>query len=130
MLGIMRKYKQSIVIKGVFAIIVLSFVGTIFLIWGKGDEEMGSSEYAVKVGSTVISYNDFQKTFSNLRTSYQNIYGKAMTPELEKMIGLKNIALDRLINSTLVRNEAKQMGLKVSDAEVINAISSIPRRIP
>ncbi|MEI8356701.1 MAG: SurA N-terminal domain-containing protein [Deltaproteobacteria bacterium] len=83
-------------------------------------------EYAVKVGSTVISYNDFQKTFSNLRTSYQNIYGKAMTPELEKMIGLKNIALDRLINSTLVRNEAKQMGLKVSDAEVINAISSIP----
>ena len=38
MLGIMRKYKQSMIIKFVFSIIVLSFVGTIFLIWGKGEE--------------------------------------------------------------------------------------------
>ena len=41
MLGILRKYKQSVVIKFVFVVIVLSFVGTIFLVWGRGDEGLG-----------------------------------------------------------------------------------------
>src|SRR5512135_2079536 len=122
MLGIMRKYKQSIIIKGVFAIIVFSFIGTIFLIWGKGDKGMAGSDFAVKVDRTVISYDEFQKAYSNLRNMYQETYGKPITPELEKMMGLKKIVLDRLINTTLVRNEAKQMGLEVSDSEVVNAI--------
>ena len=126
MLGIMRKYKQSIIIKGVFAIIVFSFVGTIFLIWGKGDKGMAGSDFAVKVDRTVISYDEFQKAYSNLRNMYQETYGKPITPELEKMMGLKKIVLDRLINTTLVRNEAKQMGLEVSDSEVVNAIAAIP----
>ena len=36
MLDIMRKQKESIIIKIVFIVIVLSFIGTIFLVWGKG----------------------------------------------------------------------------------------------
>jgi peptidyl-prolyl cis-trans isomerase D len=126
MLVIMRKYKQSIVIKAVFAIIVFSFIGTIFLIWGKGDEGMGSSDFAVKVDRTVITYDEFQKTYGNLRAMYQQTYGEAMTPELEKMMGLKTIVLDRLINTSLIHNEAKRMGVKVSDDEVVSAIAAIP----
>jgi peptidyl-prolyl cis-trans isomerase D len=126
MLGIMRKYKQSIIIKGVFAVIVLSFIGTIFLIWGKGGKGLEGSDFAVKVDRTRISYNQFQKTYTNLRDMYRELYGKPITPELEKLMGLKKMALDRLINATLIRNEADRMGLTVSNDEVVNAIAAIP----
>ena len=55
MLGIMRKYKQSILIKLVFGVIVLSFIGTIFLVWGRGEEGVKSSDSAARVNGTKIS---------------------------------------------------------------------------
>ena len=64
MLGIMRKYKQSIVIKVVFGIIVLSFIGTIFLVWGKGGSGEGRSlGFAAKVeGNDQLNvYNEYQQ---------------------------------------------------------------------
>ena len=73
MLGIMRKYKQSIVIKIVFAVIVLSFVGTIFLVWGRGDKGAGGSDYAAKVNGRKISVEDYQKSYYRLRGIYEQI---------------------------------------------------------
>ena len=35
MLSVMRKQKESIIIKTIFVIIVLSFVGTIFMVWSR-----------------------------------------------------------------------------------------------
>ena len=68
MLGIMRKYKESIMIKLVFGVIVLSFVGTIFLVWGKGGAgPRGSVNYAAKVNGTKISLQDYEKSYYRLR---------------------------------------------------------------
>jgi peptidyl-prolyl cis-trans isomerase D len=126
MLGIMRKYKQSIVIKVVFGIIVLSFIGTIFLVWGKGDGGLTPSSYAVKVDRTTISYEEFQRTYYRLRDIYAQIYGPALTPEVEKQLDLKKQALDSLIDAALLRKAAKEMGVKVSEEEVQKAIAAIP----
>ncbi|GLI37117.1 SurA N-terminal domain-containing protein [Geobacter hydrogenophilus] len=126
MLGIMRKYKQSMVIKVVFGIIVLSFIGTIFLVWGKGDGGLTPSSYAVKVDRTKISYEEFQRTYYRLRDIYAQIYGPALTPEVEKQLNLKKQALDSLIDAALLRKAAKDMGVKVSEEEVQKAIAAIP----
>jgi peptidyl-prolyl cis-trans isomerase D len=126
MLEVMRKYKRSIVIKGVFAVIVLSFIGTMFLIWGKGEEGLGNSEYAVKVGRTSISFEAFQQNYYRLRNMYQRLSDQPLTPELEKQLGLKKLALENIVNTTLMRNEAKRMGIEVSKDEVIKAIAAIP----
>ncbi|QSV44614.1 peptidylprolyl isomerase [Geobacter benzoatilyticus] len=126
MLGIMRKYKQSIVIKVVFGIIVLSFIGTIFLVWGRGDEGLTPSSYAIKIDRTKISYEDFQRSFYRLRDIYAQIYGPALTPEVEKQLNLKQQAIDSLIDATLMRNAAKDMGIKVSKDEVQKAIAAMP----
>ena len=75
MLGIIRKYKESIVIKIVFVIIVLSFIGTIFLVWGEGGSGGGQSAgYAAKVDSTKISIEDYQQSYYRLRGIYEQIY--------------------------------------------------------
>lgn len=126
MLGIMRKYKQSIIIKGVFIIIVLSFIGTIFLVWGKGDKGLGGSGFAAKVDRTAISLNEFEQNYRRLREMYQQYIRQPLTPEMEKQLGLRKLALENLINTVLIRNDARRMGIEVSNDEVRNAIAAIP----
>jgi peptidyl-prolyl cis-trans isomerase D len=121
----MRKYKQSVIIKVVFAVIVFSFIGTIFLVWGKGDTGLqGSSGYAIKIDKTRISYEQYQQSYQRIRNMFQQMLG-TVTPELEKQYGIKKSAIDNLINQVLVKREAKKMGLSVSRDEIVKAISGI-----
>lgn len=126
MLGIMRKYKQSFIIKGVFIIIVLSFVGTIFLIWGTGDEGLKGSSYAIKVNGTKIPYEQYAKAYERVKNSVQQMYGQPITPELEKQFSLRKLTIDNLINTELMQQEAKKQRIKVTDEEVIAEINKIP----
>jgi peptidyl-prolyl cis-trans isomerase D len=127
MLGIMRKYKQSILIKIVFAVIVFSFIGTIFLVWGRGsDKATGPSGYAALVDGTKISLDEFQKSYYRTRSMYEQIYGKSLSPELEKTMGVKKMTMDGLVDGVLIRNAAKKMGLKVTKEEVAAEIAKIP----
>ncbi|GFO69111.1 peptidylprolyl isomerase [Geomonas limicola] len=127
MLGIMRKYQQSILIKLVFGIIVLSFIGTIFLVWGRGSDKAGGPVgYAAKVDGTKISLDEFQKTYYRTRGIYEQIYGRSLTPELEKTMGIKKMAVDTLVDAVLIRKAAKDMGMKVSKDEVAAEIAKIP----
>jgi peptidyl-prolyl cis-trans isomerase D len=126
MLGIMRKYKQSIVIKVVFGVIVLSFVGTIFLVWGRGEKGLTGTDFAARVGKTNISFDEYQRYLSRLRDIYSQIYGKTLTPEIEQQMGLKKRALANLIDNTLVRNAASEMGIEVTKEDVEKEIASIP----
>lgn len=127
MLGIMRKYKQSILIKIVFIVIVLSFIGTIFLVWGRGSDGVGgNSGFAATVDGTKISLDDYQKNYYRTRNLYEQIYGRSITPELEKQLGIKKLAIDNLIDNLLVHKEAKKMGIKVSKDEVAAEIARVP----
>lgn len=125
MLGIMRRYKQSILIKIVFCIIVLSFVGTIFLVWGRGDEATGK-DFAAKVNGTKISMEDYLKNYDRLKSLYQQIYGQSITPDLEKQLGIRKMAIESLIDNTLVVKEAKRMGIAVNKDEIANEIAKVP----
>jgi peptidyl-prolyl cis-trans isomerase D len=126
MLGIMRKYKQSIMIKIVFAVIVLSFIGTIFLVWGRGDKGLSGTDYAARVGKTKVSFDEYQKYLYRLRNVYSQIYGKTLTPEMELQMGLKKRALESLIDNALISNAAMEMGIEVSKDEVEKEIAVIP----
>ncbi|RII25691.1 MAG: peptidylprolyl isomerase [Geobacter sp.] len=127
MLDLMRKKKESIVIKVVFVIIVLSFIGTMFLVWGKGGGgSSGPGGYAAKVNGNKISLEQYQNAYQRIRNIYQQIYGQSITPEMEKLLGLKKVALDSLIDNQLIIKEAKSMGIKVSKDDVANAISAMP----
>jgi len=127
MLGIMRKYKQSVVIKIVFGIIVLSFIGTIFFVWGEGGDKGGRSlGYAAKVDSTKIGIEDYQQSYYRMKSIYEQIYQKTLPAEIEKQLGIKKMALDNLIETVLIRKAAKKMGISVSKDEVSQAIAAVP----
>lgn len=127
MLDIMRKKKNSIIIKIVFVIIVLSFIGTMFLVWGEGRSGMGGSRgYAAKVDGSKISLEEYQNSYQRIRNMYQQIYGQSLTTEMEKVLGLKKVALDNLIDSRLILKAAKSMDIKVSKEEVAASIAAMP----
>ena len=109
MLGIMRKYKQSIVIKAVFGLIVFSFVGTIFLVWGKGDKGFSGTDYAARVGKLKVPFDEYQKYLYRMRNMYSQVSGGSLTPEMEKQLGLKKMAVDYLIDKVLMISEAEKM---------------------
>jgi peptidyl-prolyl cis-trans isomerase D len=129
MLSIMRKQKESIAIKVVFVVIVLSFVGTIFLVWGKGSDGIGggkSSGYAAKVNGTRITLEEYQNAYQRIRSMYQQIYGQSIPAEMEKLLGLKKVALDGLIDNMLAQKEAKALGIKVSKDDIAASIEAMP----
>jgi peptidyl-prolyl cis-trans isomerase D len=127
MLDIMRRKKESIIIKVVFVIIVLSFIGTMFLVWGKGSDGSGGSQgYAAKVNGSRISLEEYQGSYQRIRDIYQQIYGQAFSPEMEKALGLKKATLDTLIDNRLTLKEAGKLGVKVSKDDVANAIAAMP----
>jgi len=127
MLDIMRKKKNSIIIKIVFVVIVLSFIGTMFLVWGEGRSGMGGSlGYAAKVDGRKITLEEYQNSYQRIRNVYQQIYGQSLPAEMEKMLGLKKVALDTLVDNLLVMKEARGMDIKVTKADVEAAIAAMP----
>ena len=125
MLGIMRKYQKSPIIKIIFWVIVLSFIGTIFLIWGKGEEAQRSA-YAAKVNGKKIPIEEFRQSYDRLSSIYKQLYGANFSPEVEKSLNLKKLALNSLVDALLVRQEAKRMGIRVSDDAVKAEIAKNP----
>ena len=128
MLDIMRKQKNSIIIKIVFVVIVLSFVGTMFLVWGVGGDGTGNGKggYAAKVNGTRITLEEYQSAYQRIRGMYQQIYGQSIPPEMEKMLGLKKVALDGLIDNLLAMKAAKSLGIKVSKDDISASIEAMP----
>ena len=126
MLDFIRKKKQSFIIKVVFVVIVLSFVGTMFLVWGEGETAGRSQSYAAKVDGTKITLDEYKSSYDRIRNMYQQIYGQSIPPEMEQMLGLKKVALDTLIDNIVIAKEAKAMGIKVSKDEVAASIEAMP----
>jgi peptidyl-prolyl cis-trans isomerase D len=123
----MRRKKNSIIIKIVFVVIVLSFIGTMFLVWGEGRSGMGGNlGYAAKVDGSKITMEEYQNSYQRIRNVYQQIYGQSLPAEMEKTLGLKKVALDTLIDNRLIMKEARSMGIKVTKDDVAAAIAAMP----
>ncbi len=127
MLDLIRKKQKSVIVKVVFWTIIAAFVGTIFLVWGKGSDRSGqTSTVAATVNQTEISYEEFQSAYSNLYRLYQSIYRDQFTPALERQLGLRQQALDSLIEQALLLQEADRIGLEVSKKELVDSIAEFP----
>ncbi len=126
MLDLIRKKKNSFLIKIVFWTIIAAFVGTIFLVWGKGRDGQAPSSLAATVNDTRIGYAEYQRAYSSLYNLYQSVYREQFTPAMEKQLGLKQQALDTLINQALLLEEADRLGMDVSRKELVQSIAEIP----
>ncbi|HEY6000374.1 MAG TPA: peptidyl-prolyl cis-trans isomerase [bacterium] len=100
--------------------IVAVFIGTIFLVWGRGSMSSSDSERSVAawVGKAEIPYAEFIKTHDSRLEFYRRFYPNVGTAELEKRFKIRKGALDAAIGRRLLLDEAKRLGLAASDEEV------------
>ena len=120
MLDLLRKRAQSPLIQGIILIIAL-----VFIFWGVGSSYRGSKNSVVQVNDESIPYEEFQKTYELLATQYRNQFGGNLPKGVLEMLDIEGQALEQLIQQSLLRQGAGDMGIMVSDFEVQQAIEKM-----
>jgi peptidyl-prolyl cis-trans isomerase D len=114
------------IVMGVVLLVVAAFIGTIFLVWGRGGDQAVDEPAAAWVGEKRITRRDHELMVSNMVRFYQNIYKEMSAGEIEKRFDIRKSALDSLIARQVALDEAVKMGLTVSDDELRQKIVSNP----
>jgi peptidyl-prolyl cis-trans isomerase D len=104
-------------------VIIALFVLFIFADFGAGlGGTRDTVSWAAKVGSTTISRAEYQHAYLMIENRYRQQFGDQYTTELSKQLRVWKQALDKAIADRVLQREAERIGLKVSDAEVRDAI--------
>ncbi len=110
-----------------FLIAIIVLVVPAFILWG-AFPTMGSKEKRtlIKVGDQKVSLEQFVAYFHNLRETARANFGSNYTPELEKLLNLKQQALDRMVRDIVLRQQVDRLGIVVSDEEVQDTLKKNP----
>lgn len=79
---------------------------------------MDSRESAIVVNGDDISFQEYQRAYDQLLSTYRQQFGGAVPDALLKSLGLSKQVQTQLIQQALLRQGAQDMGLRVSGPEV------------
>lgn len=120
-LSLMRRHAKSWLIKTLIAIIAIVFI----FYFGYSFRSREAVKLA-QVNDDVIGAIEYRKAYGEaveaLRAQYRDLFNE----ELIKSMNLKNRVLQDLINQKLISQEAKRLGLEVTESEVQEAIMAYP----
>lgn len=122
MLNHLREHSGGIFAKALLGLLVLCFG-----VWGIGDalRHSGSSTIAT-VGSESLSITAFQKALARENDDFRRMMGASYTPQMAASARLSERVLERMIFQSLLRQEARHMGIIISDAVVLEDIRNTP----
>ncbi len=125
MLDRMRRHKAwlkwTLALAG-FALLVLGFP----LIQPPPETPGTLTDVLVQVGDQEITVGEFQTLFRRQLQSYQVQSGGEITADLLRSMGIDRQLLQQVIDEYAALQEAARLGVTVSDAEVREAIVSLP----
>jgi len=121
MLTYMRKRSKSWITKFIFGAIII-----VFIFWGGSAYWSGEANKVAKIDRYIITQQQFAKAYSDALRLYQARLGDAFTPEVLAQLDLKKTVLDQMINDYIVNDEARKLGVSVSDEELQEAIRTFP----
>jgi len=127
MLKTMRE-GSAFFIKGVMVLVVVTFVGTIFVVWGVKSTpgELGRRGVIAVVGDREIMATDYQDALRRQVEMYKQLFGDKLDEKMLEAMNLKQQVLERLIRRALVLQYAERMGLDVGPDELVAEIQRIP----
>ncbi len=126
MLESMRNAAQGVVGKAIMTV-VMGLIIVSFVIWGVGDMLRGFTASTVaSVGSAKISAQEYHTAYQRTLQQYQRQMRQPFTNEQARAIGLDRQVLQRLISEAALDEEARKLGLNISDDALRNLITSNP----
>lgn len=76
------------------------------------------SETAATVGDMEVSRTEFQRTYQQMERRMREQLGEQWTPEMARQLGLRQQALQQAVQQKILLQEARDMGLTVTDEEL------------
>ena len=126
MLRGLRNASASWLGKSIMAAVV-GFLVLAFGIWGIGDifRGIGRSTF-VKVGSTEILIEQFRQEYNDRLQQISRQLHRPITPAQARDLGIEAQIIQQIITEAALDEKARQMGLRLSDAEVARLIMADP----
>jgi len=121
MLRFLRKYSSSTGIK-----ILYGLLAALFVIWGVGAIGGERIDVVARVEGATITRRHLDRAAANLQSRYEQMLRGQWTPELARSLDLRGQALDQLVDQALLGHEADRLGIKVTDADLDDAIVRLP----
>lgn len=123
MLEAIRRWSKTWVVKILFGILILSFG-----VWGVDDvvRAVTTPSGIAKVGSESISERELDWEFQREVSRMRAMFGDALDAEKAKAMGIEQAVLARLVERLLVDQEARDLGVAISDDLVRQAIHETP----
>ena len=107
--------------------VVLGLLALSFAVWGINDifHGYGRSSLA-KIGGTEISVEQFRQNYNQRLQQVGRQLGRPLTPEQASAFGLDRQVLGEMVAEAGLDQRARQMGLGLSDADVVQHITTDP----
>lgn len=106
--------------------IIFGAIIIVFVFWGGSTYLTRETTKIAKIDRYIITQQQYSKAYEDSLRMYQNQLGDALTPEMVKKLDLKNTVLDQMIDEYILDDEAKKLGITVSDEELQAAIRRFP----
>jgi peptidyl-prolyl cis-trans isomerase D len=106
----------------VFVLFIFVDFGSIRLAGGPA----AAGDSAAVVGGDEVPYREFERAYKQVEEQYRQAYGEQFSSELAKQIGLPMQVLNQLVDERILLQEAKRMGLEVTDEELRRSILDLP----
>ncbi len=119
----MQKHKKWLVIT--IWISTIAFVGAGFVGWGSYDYGKSSGAVAV-VGDRKVTYDEYQREYSNLYQQYSQIFGEKFNQEMAKQMKLSELAYQFVIEKNLIMSFGDELGLDVTAKDVAKELVQMP----
>ena len=122
LLEYMRKHTKR------FLYVTVPLIIASFVLWGTVADpgSQAPEETLIEIGGDKISLQQFRDHYYNIRQRARENFGDNMTPEIEKMLNLKQQALDGMIREALLGREVERLELTASDEEVQDSLKGYP----
>lgn len=119
MLAGIRTFSKSIFAKVIFGVIALSFV-----IWGLNASmlNLGTSREVAEIGSQKITPVELERAFQRSVQNMRNVFGPNFNQQQAVQMGLLNNTVQSLVSQKVLREDAKDMGIGISDDKVRDTI--------
>ncbi len=122
MLRVLREHATSWMLKGILVLVAVTFIS-----WGGYSFFREKKEtYVAKVNGVTIEWREYSDALQNSIKQYRQALGPSFDEKMIDELRLKEKILDDLIAKILILQEAKRLGLSISDEELRGTIESVP----
>jgi peptidyl-prolyl cis-trans isomerase D len=127
MLKLMRsRFKQ---LKWILVVVIVLFVLLVFVDWGAGGAGTGGGApqaFAARVNGETVSIRDYGRALYTTEKSYEQLYGQTLNDEVRRLLGMREMVMNQLVEETLLLQQAEKLNLTATAEEVRQEILRIP----